>query len=259
VKRILVLLACLALVATLSAGPASAATPPTGVPVPNSPLWWEYSARTADAEVVGDTAPPGWGSRSLLMTTGAGSGPSGGGRTVVSTVLGPVPNLTSITDFDTLVYWTFVEPTSAHLDNAPTLQIATDLNGDLLWDTNLVFSPKLNGGAIPGVWQRWSTRTGLWYSSKPIPTPTDPTFASPANPKPLDDIEAAYRFAAVAVTMADPLGWIRIVHGSPLGDQARDIARVDGVVIKSEWLPVGVATNFEGFLGTGLPSAPDPA
>jgi hypothetical protein len=260
-KRVLLVLTCVALLFSM-AGPASGAVP-TGVPELNAtPLWWKYCTTSATAFVSLGPAGSGFGGHSLLLQPGNRTAPGQGGQAIVSTSVGAIPNLTSVADFTKLAYSTYVLPTSAHV-NAPTIQISTDIDGNLTWDTNLVFVPGaqappsgqdiIGQPVLVGQWQRWTITptSGLWYSTQPIPTADEPDFATPANPKTLDQIELYYPFAAVSLLPSDPGGHIRIQYGSSGGDAAGDRARVDGVTIESRFPPDRTYTaNFQRFLGT---------
>ena len=239
-RRILALLLLVVALCAMTIGPANAQIEsPIGVPMTQAPGWWKFTLGGATAVVAGDTGAPGWGSKSLVMTTGEN-------QAVASTDLLLVPGITKISSIVELSYWTFAQPTSQSSivsAKAPTLQLAVDVDQDLLWDTHLVYEPAFNGEVVYSTWQQWNTLEGLWYSTRDI------GIAPQNDPRTLGEIFAhdggAYFEIAFSLLPADPGGDLRVQFGSSGGGYPGNVARADGIEFQLRNVPE-IQTDFEG-------------
>jgi hypothetical protein len=242
-KRILALLLLVVALCAMSIGPANAQLEPLdplGVPMPQAPGWWKWTPDGATANVTPGTAPTGWGSSSLRMTTGTN-------QAIVNTDVLLAPGLTKISSITELSYWTFGESSgqSTEFVRVPTLQLGVDVDGDLLWDTNLVYEPFFNGFVFGGQWQQWNTLTGVWYSTRDI------GIADQNNPRTLNEIfnhdNGAYFEMAFSLLGSDPLFDVRFQYGTSGGGYPGAVGRVDGLEFQLRNVPE-MQHDFEGLV-----------
>jgi hypothetical protein len=238
-KRSLVLLLLVVAVFAMSAGPANAQLEPLdplGVPMVNAPGWWKVTADGATANVQVGGAPPGWGSKSLRMTTGTG-------QALANTDVLVAPGLTRISSIVELSYWTFAERVgTSQVPQVPTLQLSVDMNGDLLWDTNLVFEPSFNGPVLAGQWQQWNALTGLWWSTRNI------GIAGQDNPATLSEIFNATSYnIAFSLLGSDAFFDVRFQYGTSGGGYPGAVGRVDGLEFQLRNVPE-MQHDFEGIV-----------
>ena len=185
---------------------------------------WISVQEAGGVQAHGIGAPVGFGENSLRLKTTSEND---------SRVMYIYPEMLSLTDLNQLKYST-KQVVASNPGGSAAMFVAVDLDGDFIWDTNLIYEPYLqNGGnsdaapVVANTWQAWDvTAGGLFWSSQSYGSLTAGVNGGLFT---LDDIRADY-----------PLAQTTALGFSVGYDNPNYNIGIDGVYIN------GQAFNFEG-------------